>query len=79
MDQPNQQTQDKQVNLITQSKGQLEASINKVLPYLTDDEFRDYNDAIYTAVGYMQLILKRIKGENTDFVPTNKEEDESSI
>lgn len=64
---------EKDIKLIQQSKGQLEASIDKVRTYLTDEEFRDYNDALYTCVGYQQLIMKRMKGENTEFSPLKKD------
>lgn len=46
---------------IKQTIGQLEASIRKVEPYLTMDEFKEYCDSIQTAVTYWKIILKHIK------------------
>ena len=56
------ENQQKEVAKITQSKGQLEASINKVEDYLSREEFEDYCDAITTCTSYMLKITKRIKG-----------------
>ena len=51
----------KQVQILTQSTGQLKASINKVEDYLSDEEFKDYCDHIYSAVAYQNLISKKIR------------------
>ena len=57
----------KQVQIITQSTGQLKASINKVVDHLSDEEFKDYCDHIYSAVTYQDLISKRIRrGDSPD-------------
>ena len=56
----------KEIVKIQQSKGQLLASIEKVEKYLPLEEFKDYCDAIYTAVAYMQKIQKQIKDSNEE-------------
>ena len=51
----------KEIVKVQQSKGQLLASIEKVEKYLPLEDFKDYCDAIYTAVAYQDVILKAIK------------------
>ena len=51
----------KEIVKFQQSKGQLLASIEKVEKYLPLEDFKDYCDAIYTAVAYQDTILKLIK------------------
>lgn len=51
----------KVVNSLQQSKGQLEASVSKVEPFLDSEDFKDYCDAIYTCVAYQQKIQKEVK------------------
>ena len=51
----------KEIVKFQQSKGQLLASIEKVEKYLSLEDFKDYCDAIYTAVAYQDVILKAIK------------------
>ena len=51
----------KEIVKFQQSKGQLFASIEKVEKYLPLEDFKDYCDAIYTAVAYQDVILKAIK------------------
>ena len=51
----------KEIIKFQQSKGQLLASIEKVEKYLPLEDFKDYCDAIYTAVAYQDVILKTIK------------------
>ena len=51
----------KEIVKIQQSKGQLLASIEKAEKYLPLEDFKDYCDAIYTAVAYQDVILKAIK------------------
>lgn len=46
--------------------GQLEASITKVEKHLHNDEYREYCDAIYTAITYWRTILKQIRDEKSD-------------
>ena len=59
----------KEIIKFQQSKGQLLASIEKVEKYLPLEDFKDYCDAIYTAVAYQDVISKAIKspdkGDNT--------------
>ena len=55
----------KEIVKIQQSKGQLLASIEKVEKYLPLEAFKDYCDAIYTAVAYQDVILKAIKSPDT--------------
>ena len=50
----------KEIVKIQQSKGQLLASIEKVGKYLPLEDFKDYCDAIYTAVAYQDIILKAL-------------------
>ena len=52
---------DKELNILVQSKGQLEASVTKVEKHLNMEDFKDYCDALYTCVAYNQKIQKRIK------------------
>ena len=51
----------KEITKFQQSKGQLLASIEKAEKYLPLEDFKDYCDAIYTAVAYQDVILKAIK------------------
>ena len=51
----------KEIVKVQQSKGQLLASIEKVEKYLPLEDFKDYCDAIYTAVAYQDTILKLLK------------------
>ena len=51
----------KEIVKFQQSKGQLLASIEKVEKYLSLEDFKDYCDAIYTAVAYQDKILKLLK------------------
>ena len=51
----------KEIVKFQQSKGQLLASIEKVEKYVPLEDFKDYCDAIYTAVAYQDGILKAIK------------------
>lgn len=48
---------------IQQAKGQLEASVAKVEPYLTREEFEDYCDNLYTCAAYLTKIKSRIKNQ----------------
>lgn len=61
---------DKELSILAQSKGQLEASINKVEKHLSKEDFHDYCDAIYTCIAYNQKIQKEIK-DQIIVVPTN--------
>lgn len=51
----------KEVVIIKQSKGQLEASIQKVEPYLDIEEFKDYCDSVHTCLAYQDTIIKKLK------------------
>lgn len=51
----------KEIIKFQQSKGQLLASIEKVEDYLSLEDFKDYCDAIYTAIAYQDVILKLVK------------------
>ena len=51
----------KEIIKFQQSKGQLLASIEKIENYLPLEDFKDYCDAIYTAVAYQDKILKLLK------------------
>ena len=55
----------KEIVKFQQSKGQLLASIEKVEKYLSLEDFKDYCDAIYTAIAYQDVILKAIKSLDT--------------
>ena len=56
----------KEIIKFQQSKGQLLASIEKVEKYLPLEDFKDYCDAIYTAVAYQDVILKSIKSSDKE-------------
>ena len=51
----------KEITIFQQSKGQLLASIEKIEDYLSLEDFKDYCDAIYTAVAHQDIILKLLK------------------
>ena len=51
----------KEIVKFQQSKGQLLASIEKIEDYLPLEDFKDYCDAIYTAVAHQDIILKLLK------------------
>ena len=55
---------ERELKILTQSKGQLEASITKVDKHLSGSDFEDYCDAIYTCVAYVQKIQKQIRDTN---------------
>ena len=57
---------EKQKEIIQQSRGQLLASIEKVEKYLPLEDFKDYCDAVYTAVAYQDVILKAIKSPDKE-------------
>ena len=56
----------KEITKFQQSKGQLLASIEKVEKYLPLEDFKDYCDAIYTAVAYQDVVLKAIKSPDKE-------------
>ena len=56
----------KEIVKFQQSKGQLLASIEKVEDYLPLEDFKDYCDAIYTAVAYQDVISKAIKSPDKE-------------
>lgn len=62
----NEEEKRKILQQVAQSKGQLEASINKVEEYLNREEFEDYCDAMATCTTYMTKIQKRIKDITTN-------------
>ena len=49
---------------VLQVIGQLEASINKVEPYLDIEEFKDYCDSTYSSIAVWRNILYKIRTEN---------------
>lgn len=51
----------KEITKFQQSKGQLLASIEKIEDYLSLEDFKDYCDAIYTAVAHQDIVLKLLK------------------
>lgn len=58
-------TEQKQKELLKlkQTKGQLEASIAKVEPHLKEEEFKDYNDYLYSALAFLSIAIKRLNDE----------------
>lgn len=58
---PIKEDKDKAIVTIKQSKGQLEASIQKVEAFLNIEEFKDYCDSVHTCMAYQDVVLKRIK------------------
>ena len=46
---------------ILQVIGQLEAGVNKVEPYLCSEDFKEYCDAIYSAISTWRIILKELR------------------
>ena len=56
----------KEITIFQQSKGQLLASIEKIEDYLSLEDFKDYCDAIYTAVAHQDIILKAIKSPDKE-------------
>ena len=56
----------KEIIKFQQSKEQLLASIEKVEKYLPLEDFKDYCDAIYTAVAYQDVISKAIKSPDKE-------------
>ena len=44
--------------LINQQIGQIEASIEKIEPYLNQEEFADYCDSAYTIIAYWKKQIK---------------------
>lgn len=61
----------KEIIKFQQSKGQLLASIEKVEDYLSLEDFKDYCDAIYTAIAYQDTILKLLKSPDKKDVETS--------
>lgn len=50
--------------MINQIIGQLEASVDKVEPYLDLEDFTSYCDGVYTAIAHWKVIQKKIKDES---------------
>lgn len=50
--------------MINQQIGQIEASIEKIEPYLSEDEFWDYCDSAYTLVSYWKSQLKNCENDS---------------
>ena len=46
---------------VLQIIGQLEASINKVEPYLNTEDFRDYCDSTYSSIAMWRVVLHTIR------------------
>lgn len=46
---------------ILQTIGQLEASINKVEPYLDIEDFKDYCDSTYSVIATWRTVLKKVR------------------
>jgi len=46
---------------VLQIIGQLEASINKVEPYLSTEDFRDYCDSTYSSIAMWRVVLKKVR------------------
>ena len=46
---------------VLQIIGQLEASINKVEPYLSTEDFRDYCDSTYSSIAMWRVVLHTIR------------------
>lgn len=46
---------------VKQVIGQLEASIDKIAPELTMEEFKDYCDATATVITYWKMQLKKLR------------------
>lgn len=44
---------------ITNSRGQINKTIENVEQFLDDEEFKDFCDAAYTCITYLNLIKKR--------------------
>lgn len=55
----------KEILKLKQSKGQLEASIAKLEPYLQEHEFKDYNDYLYSAITFITIAIKRLNDADT--------------
>ena len=45
---------------VKQTIGQLNASIAKIEPELTVEEFRDYCDSVATLITYWKIVLKKL-------------------
>ena len=75
----NKEEKEKELLILVQSKGQLEASVNKVEKFLTKEEFADYCDNLYTCVAYNQKIQKSIKDFRLPILPVQNLTDEETI
>ncbi len=53
---------------ILQVIGQLEASVNKIEPYLNPEEFKEYCDSTYSSISTWRSVLKEVKETNSDKV-----------
>jgi len=51
---------------IKQTIGQLEASIDKIEPRLSLEEFKEYCDGIHTAITFWKIELKKLNNLNTN-------------
>lgn len=60
---------------INQVKGQMEASIAKVEPYLTQRELEDFCDNAYTCIAYLEKIRAKIKKQQQENEVKNGEQD----
>lgn len=46
---------------ILQVIGQLEASINKIEPYLDKEAFAEYCDSVYSVISTWRVVLKELR------------------
>lgn len=46
---------------IKQRIGQMEASIDAMEEHLDDEQFKEYCDAVYTAITFLRIALRNVK------------------
>jgi hypothetical protein len=59
------------IDQIKTTIGQLESSIDKVEDFLSDEDFKDYCDSIYTSITHLRVILKSVKQKQNQVEPYN--------
>lgn len=54
------------IDQIKTTIGQLESSIDKVEDFLSEEDFKDYCDSIYTCVAHLRVVIRNINQDNKE-------------
>ena len=54
------------IDQIKTTIGQLESSIDTVEDFLSEEDFKDYCDSIYTSVAHLRVVIRNINQDNKE-------------